>query len=145
MFLKEIFDRNDKLISELLGIWERSVKASHKFLTDEEIENIKEYVPQAFKGVEHLIVAFDDELPLGFIGINERKIEMLFIDGNLRGKGFGSSLINYALKNFNVNEVVVNEQNPLAHNFYLKVGFKDFSRSELDEQGNPYPIITMRK
>lgn len=145
MFLKEIFDRNDKLISELLGIWERSVKASHKFLTDEEIENIKEYVPQAFKGVEHLIVAFDDELSLGFIGINERKIEMLFIDGNLRGKGFGSSLINYALKNFNVNEVVVNEQNPLAHNFYLKVGFKDFSRSELDEQGNPYPIITMRK
>lgn len=145
MFLKEIFDRNDKLISELLGIWERSVKASHKFLTAEEIENIKEYVPQAFKGVEHLIVAFDDELSLGFIGINERKIEMLFIDGNLRGKGFGSSLINYALKNFNVNEVVVNEQNPLAHNFYLKVGFKDFSRSELDEQGNPYPIITMRK
>lgn len=73
MFLKEIFDRNDKLISELLGIWERSVKASHKFLTDEEIENIKEYVPQAFKGVEHLIVALDDELPLGFIGINEKK------------------------------------------------------------------------
>ena len=41
MFLKEIFDRNDELISELLGIWERSVKASHKFLTDKEIENIK--------------------------------------------------------------------------------------------------------
>lgn len=70
---------------------------------------------------------------------------MLFIDGNLRGKGFGSSLINYALKNFNVNEAVVNEQNPLAHKFYLKVGFKDFSCSDLDEQGNPYPIIIMKK
>ena len=79
MFLKEIFDRNDKLISELLGICERSVKASHKFLTDMEIENIKEYVPQAFKSVEHLIVALDDELPLGFIGINERKIEMFLL------------------------------------------------------------------
>ena len=145
MFLKEIFDRNDELISELLGIWERSLKASHKFLTDKEIENIKKYVPQAFKGVEHLIVAFEDELPLGFIGINGDKNRDFFIDGDLRGKGIGSGLINYTFNNFNVNEVVVNEQNPLAHNFYLKVGFKDFSRSELDEQGNPYPIITMKK
>ena len=58
-----------------------------------------------------------------------KKIEMLFIDGDLRGKGIGSSLINYTFNNFNVNEVVVNEQNPLEHNFYLRVGFKDFSRS----------------
>ena len=38
-----------------------------------------------------------------------------------------------------------NKDNINAHSFYLKKGFKDYKYSEIDEQGNPYPIIFMKK
>ena len=60
MKIYEISDRNACLISALLSIWKESVRATHLFLSDSEIEKIKEYVPQAIGEVEHLVVAEDD-------------------------------------------------------------------------------------
>ena len=144
MEIKELSTRSNDLINELIRIWERSVRATHNFLNDKLIQEIKQYIPLALKEVQHLIVAFQDNKPLGFIGINDRKIEMLFVDSNLIGKGVGTYLINFVFDKYNVNEVVVNEQNPNADNFYLRKGFIDVKRSELDEQGNPYPILKMK-
>ena len=143
MEIKELSTRSNDLINELIRIWERSVRATHNFLNDKLIQEIKQYIPLALKEVQHLIVAFQDNKPLGFIGNKDRKIEMLFVDSNLIGKGVGTYLINFVFDKYNVNEVVVNEQNPNADNFYLRKGFIDVKRSELDEQGNPYPIIFM--
>mgnify|MGYP004668815227 CR=1 FL=1 len=56
MNIKEIEDNNTSLIHQLLEIWEDSVRATHLFLSDEEIENIKKYVPQALKEVSHLLI-----------------------------------------------------------------------------------------
>ena len=44
----------------------------------------------------------------------------------------------------NVKYVDVNEQNPQAVGFYNHMGFKVFKKSELDEQGNPFPILHMK-
>ena len=77
MRIIEVKERTDNLINQLLEVWEDSVKATHTFLSNEEIEKIKEYVPQA--------------------------------------KGF-----------------------------YEHMGFKVYKRNELDEQGNPYPILYMK-
>ena len=77
MRIIEVKERTDNLINQLLEVWEDSVKATHTFLSNEEIENIKKYVPQA--------------------------------------KGF-----------------------------YEHMGFKVYKRNELDEQGNPYPILYMK-
>ena len=142
--IKEINNRDNQLIEQLLAIWERSVRASHTFLTEEGITNIKQYVPEAIKGVSHLLVSYSFDNPIGFLGVNDRKVEMLFIDDNLRGQGIGGALIEEASRLYDINEVDVNEDNPLAHAFYLKNGFIDISRDEFDEQGNPYPIIHMR-
>lgn len=38
-------NRNAALINSLLDVWEKSVKETHTFLSNEEIENIKKYVP----------------------------------------------------------------------------------------------------
>lgn len=53
-------------------------------------------------------------------------------------------MLNYGIKNYNINELAVNEQNPNAKEFYEHLGFKVYKRTELDEQGNPYPILYMR-
>lgn len=143
--IKEIKDRNLSLINQLLEVWEDSVKATHLFLSNEEIKSIKEYVPQAIYGVSHLVIIENEShIPIAFMGIEDRKLEMLFIKNNERGKGLGKRLLNYGIENYNVNELAVNEQNLSAKGFYEHMGFKTYKRSKLDEQGNPYPILYMR-
>ena len=145
MNIKEIKTRNSLMISQLLALWEDSVKATHLFLSKNEIEKIKKYVPYAISRVAHLVIIENEILkPIAFMGIEDRKLEMLFIKNSERGKGLGKQLLNYGIKKYNINELVVNEQNPIAKGFYEYMGFKTYKREELDEQGNPYPILYMR-
>ncbi len=145
MRIVEIKERTEILINQLLEVWEDSVKATHLFLSSEEIENIKEYVPQAISGVSHLVIMeSESHKSIAFMGIEDRKLEMLFIKNSERGKGLGKQLLNYGIENYNVNRLAVNEQNPEAKGFYEYMGFKTYKRTELDEQGNPYPILYMR-
>ena len=136
--------RSQKLIEQLTELWEDTVKATHLFLSESEIEKIKQYVPRALKEITTLIVAIDDNHPIAFMGIKNKKLEMLFVSTTERGKGIGKKLIEYGIKNFSINELTVNEQNSQAKGFYEHLGFKVFKRSETDEQGNPYPILYMQ-
>lgn len=145
MKIIEVKERTITLINQLLEVWEDSVKATHLFLSSEEIKNIKEYVPQALKEVSHLVVIeSEDNVPIAFMGIEDTKLEMLFIKNSERGKGLGKQLLNYGIENYSINEVTVNEQNPNAKGFYEYIGFKMYKKTELDEQGKPYPILHMR-
>lgn len=145
MEIVEVYNRTENLINELVEIWEDSVRATYTFWTNEEIEKIKEYVPQAIKEVSDLVIIKDENnVPVGFMGIEEQKLEMLFIKNNQRGKGLGKQLLNYGIEYYCVNELTVNEQNPEAKGFYEYLGFRTYKRSEIDEQGNPYPILYMR-
>lgn len=145
MRIIEVNEKTSTLINQLLEVWENSVRATHLFLSNEEIENIKKYVPQAIFEISHLIIAKNDNnTPIAFMGIENQKLEMLFIRNNERGKGLGKKLLNYGIENYNINELVVNEQNPNAKGFYEHIGFKAYKRREFDEQGNSYPIIYMR-
>lgn len=145
MKIIEIQERTEILINQLLEVWEDSVKATHRFLSSEEIGNIRKYVPQAIFGVSHLIIIENEtHLPIAFMGIENRKLEMLFIKNSERGNGLGKKLLNYGIENYSVNELAVNEQNLNSKGFYEYMGFKTYKRTELDEQGNPYPILYMR-
>lgn len=136
--------RTPLLIAQLVKVWEASVKATHLFLSAGEIEKIKGYVPDALKNVSHLLIAENGKSePVAFMGIEGRKIEMLFIAPEERGKGLGRQLIKYGIENYAVNEVCVNEQNPQAVGFYEHMGFRVYKRTDFDEQGNPYPILCM--
>jgi len=133
------------IIKQLLNVWENSVKSTHLFLTEKEIKNIKKYVPQALNEIEHLIVIEkENNNPIAFMGIENQKLEMLFVTNTERKKGIGKKLLNYGIQNYNINELTVNEQNLYAKVFYEHLGFKMYKRSEMDEQGNPYPILYMK-
>lgn len=145
MKIYEVKDRDNQLLSVLLTIWEKSVRATHLFLSDEEINQIKEYVPQALAGVEHLIVAQgENNIPVAFMGVEDTRLEMLFLSPEERGKGLGKRLIEYGTKNYGIQEVTVNEQNPQAVGFYKHMGFEAYKRTENDEEGNPYPLLYMK-
>jgi putative acetyltransferase len=85
----------------------------------------------------------DENNILGFLGVAEQNLEMLFIGPEHRGKGVGKSLLDYAMENLNVTKVDVNEQNEQAVGFYEHCGFEVIGRSELDSSGKPYPILHM--
>lgn len=145
MYIIEAEDRSVPLIEQLLKVWESSVRASHLFLSEDEIENIKKYVPQALKEIPCLIIVKNDnQIPVGFMGIAGRHLEMLFISHGERGRGLGKELLKYGIKKYSVNDLAVNEQNPLAKGFYEHMGFEVYKRTECDEQGNPYPLLYMR-
>ena len=146
MKIVEVKDRNNVLVNQLLKVWESSVKATHLFLSDDEISDIKQYVPQALRGVPILVIAEDEhENPIGFMGVAEKMLEMLFISNESRGQGIGKQLLQYGIENYLINELAVNEQNPLAKGFYEHMGFEVYKRTELDEQGNPYPLLYMKR
>lgn len=143
-FIK-IEDINYSLIAQLLEVWESSVRATHLFLSENEIKHIKAYVPQALKEVPVLIMIQNElEIPVGFMGIQEQHLEMLFISDKERGKGFGKALLQYGIEHYSITDLAVNEQNPLAKGFYEHMGFSVYKRTELDEQGNPYPLLYMK-
>ncbi len=145
MEIIEVKERTSDLINQLVNIWEDSVKATHTFLSKEEIESIKQFVPEFIKKVPHLlIVKTDNNEPIAFMGISNKKVEMLFVKNEKRHQGIGKSLIDYGINNFQINEVTVNEDNNQAVSFYEHLGFKVFKRTNLDEQGNPYPILYMK-
>ena len=120
------------------------MRATHDFLCEREILEIKQYVPEAFRRVPSLSAAIDEVgAVVGFIGTSENRIEMLFIAPEMRGKGIGRQLLQQAVAGGSINEVTVNEQNPQAAGFYRHLGFQVFERTETDEQGNPFPILKM--
>ena len=105
-------NQRDTYLQPIVQLWEENVKVTHTFLTEEEIQNIKQYVPQAVEHVQHLCIALSKQGKLlGFIGVADQRLEMLFIQVNARGQGIGKQLLRYAIKNFAVKEVTVNEQN----------------------------------
>lgn len=146
MKIIEVKNRTSDIISHLLNVWENSVRATHLFLSEYKIQNIKKYVPQALESVEHLFITENEKgLPAAFMGIENKSLEMLFIAPEERGNGLGKQLVKYGFENFAVEKVTVNEQNPQAKDFYEHMGFKVYKRTDLDEQGNPYPLLYMRR
>ena len=146
MKIVQIKERNTLLLQKLLDVWESSVKATHLFLSAGEINNIKQYVPQALREVPVLIVVENKNgNPEGFMGIADKMLEMLFVSNECRGQGIGKQLLQYGIENYSINELSVNEQNPLAKGFYEYMGFEVYKRTELDEQGSPYPLLYMKR
>lgn len=130
---------------ELAQVWEASVRATHDFLPDSYIEQLRNLVLTRYLDAVMLICTRDPRQRItGFAGVAAGKIEMLFIDPTHRGQGLGQQLLHYAVEHLNAYQLDVNEQNPQALGFYFKQGFEVVGRSEQDGLGQPYPLLHMR-
>ncbi|SFU15468.1 putative acetyltransferase [Algoriphagus locisalis] len=128
--------------SEVVELWEASVRATHEFLSEENILFFKPLILKEYlKAVDLNCVRDDAGVILGFSGVAEGNLEMLFVHPDHAGKGIGKRLLNHVIMSQHVTKVDVNEQNPKATQFYLKNGFEIIGRSELDGTGKPYPIL----
>ena len=127
----------------LMEIFESAVLSTHDFLKEEDFLYYKERLPVYFQYVN--LFGFEQEgILIGFMGIAEGNLEMLFIDNKYRGAGIGKKLITYAIDNLQVTKVDVNEQNVQAVGFYEYMGFNIYKRSNLDGEGKEYLIFHMQ-
>lgn len=132
-------------LCRVVEVWEASVRATHLFLTEADIEFFKPLVRDEVPRVRGLACVRDREgQVVGFVGVVEDKVEMLFIHPMWRGQGIGRRLLNHAIKTLGATKVDVNEQNEQAVGFYLRMGFEVEGRSELDSMGKPFPLLHMR-
>lgn len=130
---------------QLIAIWEASVRATHDFLAESDLLELKPLILDQYFNLVDLSVArsSDGEL-LGFCGVNDSNIEMLFVAPQARGKGVGALLARHAIRAQGATKVDVNEQNEQALGFYKHLGFEVIGRSALDGQGKAYPLLHMR-
>ena len=122
--ITDISRSRDNFLPELLTVWEDSVRSSHEFLSEQDIENLKPMVLSALQAVP--------------------KLFCLFLASAWRGQGYGKRMICYAIDELKISRVDVNEQNPHARRFYERAGFSVYARSERDGQGNPFPVLHMK-
>lgn len=145
MNILEAGERSPALMEQLLAVWERSVRATHAFLSETEILRIRAYVPEALVQVPLLVTAETSPgRPAAFMGLDGGSLEMLFVDPDTRGRGIGGQLVRRGIERYGLNQVCVNEQNPQALGFYRHMGFQVYKRTERDQQGGPYPLLYMR-
>lgn len=127
---------------EVVDLWEASVRATHHFLPESDIQYFKPLILNQYLDHVELSCLRDQEGKItGFLGVADGKIEMLFIHPDVRGKGVGKQLLLYAVQELGAKKVDVNEQNEQAVGFYHHLGFTTISRSPLDGMGKPYPLL----
>ena len=128
----------------LVELWLRSVRATHTFLTEEQIQELLPLVrEQALPALEIWVLTREDEL-VGFSGLDGNKLEALFLDPSFHRQGGGKLLVDHARKLKGPLTVDVNEQHPEAQKFYEAMGFELIGRSDFDSAGRPYPLLHMR-
>lgn len=152
-----IMDAKDADFDPLVDIWERAVRATHDFLTEENILYYRQALRETYLAQVELCLAVEGEVVTGFMGLVPpegkgvsgepvpAKVTMLFVAPEYHGKGTGRALLRHAGEKYGALEVDVNEQNPGALRFYEKCGFVRHGRSETDGEGNPFPLLHLRR
>jgi putative acetyltransferase len=132
----------------LVNLWDRSVRATHDFLVEADIVHLRPLVAEYFAdpGADIWVLADEEDVPIGFLGLTGDSIAALFLDPAYRGQGGGRRLVSYAqeLRGGDLT-VDVNEQNVMACGFYEALGFEVVGRSPVDDMGRPFPILHMRR
>lgn len=136
----------------IMEVWESSVRATHHFLSEADINYYRPKIRQQYLAQVQLWAARDGDGRLrAFLGLappennSPARVEMLFVEAEARGRGLGRALINLAANLYGQLELEVNEQNPEALAFYEKMGFRRIGRQELDGEGRPFPLWQMKK
>src|SRR5690606_14953165 len=116
---------SQKDFPEIVEVWEASVRATHHFIPEAYIQQIKPLLLDQYLGMVDLrCIRNEMHQIIGFSGIADGKIEMLFVHPDWFGKGAGKSLVQHAIHSQHATQVDGNEQNEQAVAFYKRMGFQ---------------------
>lgn len=128
---------------QVLKLWEDSVRASHDFITEMDIEDYRIMISNSLNNMQIFCIEKADQMQ-GFIALANNKIQLLFVHPEFYRQGIGKSLIDFAIKHHRVWMVDVNAQNERAVSFYLSLGFEVYQKFPTDGAGKSYPVWSLR-
>src|SRR5438874_254003 len=97
----------------LLDIWLRSVRATHTFLSEDDIQSFVPLVRDvALAELDVWVLCSVSGAPMGFMGMSGSKMEALFLAPEFQRRGGGHRLVRHAQELHEELTVDVNEQNP---------------------------------
>jgi len=133
--------------SALVDVWLRSVRATHTFLTEDDVQFFLPLVRESLSSeqLELWVLSSDANTLIGFMGLSGNSLEAMFLDPEHLRAGHGRRLVGHARGLKGALTVDVNEQNPAAVRFYEACGFVVVGRSALDSTGRPFPLLHMRQ
>lgn len=138
MELFEEQERTPQLLSGLLEVWEASVRTSHRFLTEPEIQRIRGYVPQALAEVPCLITAGEGpERPGGSRAGGWKCFSSLRRSG---GRAWEGGFWRMGSGGTASGGLRSTSRTP----GHAHMGFETYRRTDWDEEGGPYPLLYMR-
>ena len=109
-------------LDPVIQIWLESNRQAHSFIETDYWEKNKEEVRKMLPHSLIQVAEIEGNI-VGFIGMNETKIEGLFVNYNFQSRGIGHSLIEWAKTRNEVLTLNVYQKNQRALRFYLKEGF----------------------
>ncbi len=135
------FDIKD--IDDVMNIWITENIKTHSFIPNEYWKNNFEYVKNILPNAE-IYVYVEDNIILGFIGLNDNYIEGIFVDSNYQDKGIGTALLNKAKEIKQQLTLNVYKKNSKAIKFYQKNGF-EITEENIDEENDEVEYIMLWK
>ena len=142
--IERIDSLTDTLKGELIKVWEKSVRSSHHFLSEENLMYYRSRIMDTYFQAVELYVIRKTHI-VAFMGLSNDMIEMLFVLPMEKGKGYGTALLNYAFEEKHIRKIDVNEENAEAYRFYLRRGYQVIGRDDMDADGKPYPIAHLER
>lgn len=122
-------------------MWRDSVEATHHFLPLGAIDKLEPAIRDSYLPALTVQVAESNGAILGFIGMKQNQVAMLFVADEARSMGVGSALLDWAKDHHRSLRLDVNEENPRAAVFYIRRGFSPVGRSETDNEGARHPLL----
>lgn len=120
----DIESRDENLVNEILGVYEKSIEHLNGAMPKESMEEIKNNTEKMIKNIENLIIVKNDEENIiGFMGCENENLEMLYLHPDYKNQGIGKELINIAINNHNVNKAHIVKINTDGIDFCRHMGF----------------------
>lgn len=120
------FDNTD--IEIIMDIWQNTNISAHNFISDKYWIDMRPMVKDMLPMADIYVIR-NDNIIVGFIGINQQHIEGIFIDQEYQSYGYGKRLLDFAK---DINEELtlsVYAKNYRAYKFYTREGFTEIERS----------------
>ena len=94
----------DALKEELIEVWEKSVRSSHHFLSEEDLMYYRSRIMDTYFQAVELYVIRQPNI-VAFMGLSDEMVEMLFVLPSEKSKGLGSSLLDFAITKKHIRKV----------------------------------------
>jgi putative acetyltransferase len=128
-------------LDALTDLWEASARGSHTFMKSDDFDQLRPYMRDALLPSMDVWIAELEHEPVGFIGVREQHVELLYIERDHQHCGIGTLL----LEHVHATSVEVYRDNAVGVSFYRRSGFAQTAVHEYDAIGRPYPMVELTR